>query len=330
MIVAEISANHLGDFNRAIDLIEAAASAGADAVKLQTYTPTSITIDHGGPDFTISDGPWRGQRLFELYGKGATPLDWHKAIFEHANELGIKCFSSPFSIADAEFLKQFDPPFYKIASFEITDVNLIHYVSTLGKPVIISTGMADEPDIRTAMAAATLAPEICLLHCVSKYPTPVEDADVQRINWLKTFCPNVGLSDHSLSLAIPVAATVMGAAVIEKHLTLSRKDGGPDAEFSLEPAEFKTMVNSIHEVEKAMERPALTLGGMIKDHPHYSLRRSLYAVSDIAAGAEINGHNVRSIRPGYGMAPKHLNSIIGKKAATFIPRGTPIRMDLIA
>lgn len=328
MIVAEISANHLGEYDRAIKLITAAAIAGADAVKLQTYKASTITLDCGEADFRIHTGLWAGRTLHDLYEQASTPYEWHAGLFEHAEREGIKCFSSPFTREDADFLRQFDPPYYKIASFEITDINLISYVATLGKPMIISTGMADADDIQLAMKAAALAPEVCLLHCVSKYPTAPEDANLRRILWLKKFCPNVGFSDHTLSTHLPVAAYVLGASVIEKHLTLDRSDGGPDAAFSLEPAEFAMMVKGIREVDSAMDQDKLSVAKL--PDPHFNLRRSLYVVADIQPGQLIDEQHVRSIRPGYGLPPKYLNSLLGKRAKDFIPRGTPMHLELVA
>lgn len=331
MIVAEISANHLGEIDRALALIEAAAWAGADAVKLQTYTPDSITIDCDGEDFVIDEGPWKGMRLYELYQRAATPLEWHARLFEKARDLNVACFSSPFSIEDVKFLQQFNPPYYKIASFEITDVNLIHAAAMTRKPIIISTGMADEGDIVEAIKAASFAESITLLHCVSMYPTPVELADLNRIKWLQQFNTNVGISDHSLSIEIPVAASALGVSVIEKHLTLSRADGGPDASFSLEPWEFKKMVDAVHDVRTSLSYDAHSSIPCQrgKDDPHFNLRRSLYVVKDVKAGEEFTNENVRSIRPGYGLPPKYLGTIIGKRAASPIQRGTPMSMELV-
>lgn len=331
MIVAEISANHLGSIDRALALIEAASWAGADAVKLQTYRADSITIDCNNDEFIVKAGPWKGMKLFDLYKEAATPLEWHARLFERANELGIACFSSPFSIEDVKFLQKFNPPYYKIASFEINDINLIHAAAATGKPIIISTGMANETDILDAISAAHLAENITLLHCVSMYPTPVAQADLNRIKWLRAFGTNVGLSDHSLSIEVPVAAAALGATVIEKHLTLSRCDGGPDASFSLEPWEFKKLVEAVQEVHVSMSYDA-TQAVPIRhgaDDPHFNLRRSLYAVKDISVGEEFTPENVRSIRPGLGLAPKHLGSIIGRRAATTIQRGTPMNLEMV-
>lgn len=331
MIVAEISANHLGDIDRALALVESAAWAGADAVKIQTYRPDSITIDYDGDEFIIDAGPWKGMKLYDLYQQAATPLSWHARIFERAKDLGILCFSSPFSIEDVDFLQQFDPPYYKIASFEITDVNLIAAAAATGKPIIISTGMADFDDINDAVTAAHFAEDITLLHCVSMYPTPTEFSDLNRMIWIKNqFGKKIGLSDHSLSIEVPVAAIAIGATVIEKHLTLSRSDGGPDASFSLEPWEFKKLVEAVKEIKTSMSFEIESMPRLKgNSDPHFNLRRSLYVVKDIAKGEKFSNENVRSIRPGYGLPPKYLGAVLGKYAAVEIQRGTPMSMEFV-
>lgn len=323
MIVAEISANHNGSLERALRTIEVAAAAGADAVKLQTYTPDSITIDHDGPGFVIDSGLWAGRKLYDLYKEAATPYDWHEKLFKTAADCGIKCFSTPFDVQAVQFLEQFNPPFYKIASFEINDVWLIAAAARTGKPLIISTGTVRSDSAFEIADALALARNVTLLHCVSEYPAPVEKANLARIrNLSKIWNCRVGLSDHSLSVTLPAVAVAFGAEIIEKHFTLSRADGGPDAAFSLEPHEFKTMVENVHEA-------MLATVPYKHEQPYKHLARSLYAVSDIAAGEELNNSNIRSIRPGHGLPPRYLIDIIGHKAANDIKRGTPMKMEYV-
>jgi N-acetylneuraminate synthase len=324
-IVAELGASHNGGYARALRLIDAAKEAGADAVKLQTYRAESLTLDHDGPGFTIESGIWKGRRLHDLYREAQTPWDWHPGLFAHARQVGITCFSSPFDCEAVDFLETLGCPGYKIASFEITDTGLIAHAAKTGKPLIISTGMASDTDIEDALNAAARSFQAYLLHCVSAYPTRPEDANLSRMKRLRDrFDVPVGLSDHTLGIAVPVAAAALGAATIEKHLTLSRDDGGPDAAFSLEPGEFRDMVASVHDAYAAcFGRSRGTV------EPHANLRRSLYAVNDIAAGEALTRDNVRSIRPGHGLAPKHLSFLLGKSASVDIPRGTPMHFGLV-
>lgn len=320
-IVAEISANHNGSIERALALINAAKEAGADAVKLQAYRSDLITIDHDGPGFMVDAGPWKGRRLIDLYREAETPRDWLPQLFHFASLIGIPCFASVFAKEDVDFLEGLGCPRYKIASFEIVDTPLIRYAAATGKPLVISTGMAHFNEVDLAVLAA--GRKLTLLHCVSAYPTDVRDADLGRMGLLRDcFKVPVGLSDHTLGIAVPVAATALGASMIEKHLTLSRADGGPDASFSLEPAEFKAMVAAVRDAAAACsmpERPA---------EPYRGLRRSLYAVTDIAEGESVTERNVRSIRPGHGLAPRELPSLLGRKAVVPIARGTPMAWDL--
>jgi N-acetylneuraminate synthase len=330
-VIAELSGNHNGDINRAFRLIDAAKEAGADAVKLQTYTADTITIDHTGPEFLIEGGLWDGRRLYDLYQEAHTPWEWHPAMFEYARKLGIACFSSPFDATAIDFLEELGAPAYKIASFEIVDTPLIRYAARTGKPLIISTGMAVESEISDAMAAAegAGAKGVALLHCISGYPTPAEEANLARIPALAARYPDcpIGLSDHTLGTDVAVAAVALGAAIIEKHFTLARADGGPDAMFSLEPRELAALVRSVRTAHAALGRA--DYGRAASEKPSMKFRRSLYAVEEIAAGDILTERNVRSIRPGYGLAPKHLPEILGRRARKHIARGTPIALDLV-
>lgn len=329
-VIAELSGNHNGDLSRALRLIDAAKAAGADAVKLQTYTADTITIDHDGPGFVIEGGLWAGRKLHELYQEAHTPWEWHPALFEHARKIGIDCFSSPFDPTAIELLEKLGAPAYKIASFEIVDTPLIERAARTGKPLIISTGMAALQEIDEAMAAAKSggASGVTLLHCVSGYPTPVEEANLARIARLSARydCP-VGLSDHTLGVEVAVASVALGAAVIEKHLTLARADGGPDSAFSLEPGELKALIRGARIAFEALGKA--DYGRAASERGSAAFRRSLYAVKDIAAGEVLTEQNVRSIRPGHGLAPKHLPEILGRRARTKIARGTPMAFDLV-
>jgi N-acetylneuraminate synthase len=330
-VIAELSGNHNGEIERAFRLIDAAKMAGADAVKLQTYTADTITIDHDGPGFTINGGLWNGRRLYDLYREAHTPWDWHPALFERAREVGIACFSSPFDPDAVDFLETLDSPAYKIASFELIDTPLVRYAAKTGKPLILSTGMANATEIGESFAEAREAGAggVMLLHCVSGYPTPAEEANLARIPALAVQygCP-IGLSDHSLGTEVAIASVALGAVLIEKHFTLARADGGPDAAFSLEPDELAALVRGVHTAHAALgradyERPA-------SEHSNVMFRRSLYAVRDIAAGEALTEQNVRSIRPGHGLAPKHLPELLGKRARQAIARGTPMSFDIVA
>jgi pseudaminic acid synthase len=330
-IVAELSGNHNGDINRAFALIEAAKKAGADAVKLQTYTADTLTIDHDGPEFRIGEGLWAGRKLYELYQDAHTPWEWHEALFKKGRKLGIAVFSAPFDPSAVDFLESLDAPAYKIASFEIVDLPLIEKVASTNKPLIISTGMANAEEIGDAVAAARRGGNgpIILLHCVSGYPTQPRDSNLRTISDMRErFETSVGLSDHTLGTAVSVAAVSLGAVLIEKHVTLARADGGPDAAFSLEPDELALLCRSCRDAWAALgsvnyERKESEVGNVV-------FRRSLYAVTDIDAGEVITTATVRSIRPGYGLAPRHLPEILGKRAKVRIARGTAMSWDLIA
>jgi N-acetylneuraminate synthase len=330
-IIAEMSGNHNGDINRAFALLEAAKQAGADAVKLQTYTADTITIDHNGPGFRIEGGLWDGRTLYDLYQEAHTPWDWHPALFARARELGLTVFSSPFDPTAIDFLESLDAPAYKIASFEVVDLPLIQRAAKTGKPLVISTGIADLGEIAEAVDAARKAgaTQIALLHCTSGYPTPPEESNLRTLPHLAAaFDAVAGLSDHTLGTAVPVAAIALGAALIEKHFTLRRADKGPDAAFSLEPEELKELVDNCRMAWAALGHVSYQLEP--SEAGNKTFRRSLYAVADIPAGAAFTAQNVRSIRPGFGLAPKHLPEILGRRASRAIARGTPMDWSLVA
>jgi N-acetylneuraminate synthase len=329
-VIAELSGNHNGEIARALRLIELAKEAGADAVKLQTYTADTMTIDHDGPGFRIDGGLWDGRSLHELYREAHTPWDWHPRLFEHAAKVGITCFSAPFDASAVEFLEGLGAPAYKIASFEIVDTPLIGKAAKTGKPLIISTGMADEGEIGDAVMVArdSGADGIALLHCVSGYPTPAKDANVMRIPALaQRYDCAIGLSDHSLGVEVAVASVALGACVVEKHFTLARADGGPDAAFSLEPDEFASLVKGVRTAHDALG--CADYGVAPSEQPNLAFRRSLYAVQDIAEGELLTGENVRAIRPGFGLPPKHLPEVLGRRANRAIARGTPLTFELV-
>lgn len=319
-IVCELSGNHGGTLEGAITLLEAAAKTGADAIKIQSYTPDTITIDHDGPGFRIE---WAGKErtLYDLYTEAHTPFEWHPALFARAKELGVTLFSSPFDETAVDMLEELGCPAYKIASFEIVDLPLIAHVARTGKPMIISTGMASREEIDDAgdTAIKNGCGGIAFLHCVSSYPTPIEDANirtVERLKWAGFAC---GLSDHTRGNVASIAAVALGASIIEKHFTLSHE--GPDAAFSLGPAEFVALVRDCKDAWKALGEPKFGLGAERK------LRRSLYVVEDIAAGEPFTTNNVRSIRPGFGMSPKHLREMLGKHAPRAMRRGEPLQLQ---
>ncbi len=329
-LIAEMSANHNGDFEQALAIIRAMKDAGADAVKLQTYTADTLTIDCDRPDFIIGAGTvWEGQRLHELYGKAYTPWEWHADLFALAEELGMDCFSTPFDNSAVDFLEQFDPPVYKVASFELVDLGLIEYIASKGRAIIMSTGMGSREEIQDAVDVVKRAGvPLTLLKCTSAYPSPPSSMNLRTMNDLATsFDVPVGLSDHTLGITVPIAAVAMGATVIEKHFTLSRDDEGPDSSFSLEPAEFREMVDSIRIVEQALGEVKYELSE--KEKASIVFRRSLYAVADIAQGEALTTENVRSIRPGHGLKPKFLKQLLGKTAAQAIQRGTPISAEVV-
>jgi len=330
-IVAEISANHLQKFDYAIELIKVARKAGADAVKFQTYTPDTLTIDCDNKYFQIKQGTiWDGKTLYQLYKEAYTPWEWLPKLKKIAEKEGLIFFSSVFDKTSVDFLEKITPPAYKIASFEITDIPLIEYVARKKKPIIISTGIATLSDIKEAVNTCKKVGnnQIILLKCTSVYPAPLEEVNLRTIPNLKeTFKTVVGLSDHTLGISIPIAAVALGAKIIEKHLTLDRSLGGPDAAFSLEPEEFKEMVNGIKETEKALGKISYKLSKKIKKNREF--RRSLFIIKDIKRGERFTETNIRSIRPGYGLSPKYFKKVLDKEAKRDIEKGTPLSWDLI-
>lgn len=330
-VIAELSGNHNGELDRALRLVDAAADAGADAVKLQTYTADTITLDHDGPEFRIEDGPWAGRTLHELYDEAHTPWAWHEALFTRGRERGLVVLSSPFDPTAVDLLENLDTPAYKIASFEIVDLPLIRRVAATRRPMIISTGMANLEEIGEAVETALEAGAdgVILLHCISGYPAPTEDANLRMIGRLaeRFECP-VGLSDHTLGTDVAVAAVALGACVIEKHVTLARADGGPDAGFSLEPDELSNLVEGVRTAHAALGNA--DYGFADSERTSIVFRRSLYAVRDISAGELFTEENVRSIRPGHGLPPKLLPEILGKCAPRAIKRGTPLSANLVS
>lgn len=330
-IVAELSGNHNQDYNRALELVHAAKEAGADAIKLQTYTADTITIDCDDPIFQINEGTiWDGRTLYDLYQEAYTPWDWQPRIMEEANKLGMECFSSPFDFTSVDFLEEMSVPAYKIASYEINDIPLIRKVAKLHKPIIFATGIAYPEDIRLALDICKEEgnEDIFLLKCVSSYPTPYEEVHLNIIPTLaKTYGCLTGLSDHTMGTAVAVGSIALGAKMVEKHLTLRRSDGGPDSAFSMEPEEFAKMVQDIRIVEKALGSSEYKLTPT--QELEHGGSRSLFVVKDIAAGEILTPDNIRSIRPGDGLHTKHYDEILGKQAAFDLKKGTPLKWELL-
>jgi pseudaminic acid synthase len=328
-IIAELSANHNGNLDIAIETIRAAKRTGADAIKLQTYTPSTMTIDHDNSHFQINEGTlWDGKTLFELYGEAYTPWEWHETLFKVAKEEGLICFSSPFDLTAVDFLEKLDVPAYKIASFEIQDIPLIEYAASKMKPIIMSTGIAELEDIELAVATCRKAGNnnIILLKCTSSYPAPLDLANLNTIKDLKTrFGVEVGFSDHTYGVLAPAVAVTLGARVVEKHFILNKSIGGPDADFSLDENEFTEMVKAIRDTEKLLGKVSYDVAEKVKKNRKFA--RSLFIVEDMNEGDIITKINMRSIRPGNGMHPKYYNEILGKKVSQAIKRGTPLSPD---
>lgn len=329
-IVAELSANHNGTLERAFRLLEAAAKSGVDAVKIQTYRPDTITLPSNGPEFQIQGGLWRGRTLYELYEEAHTPWEWHEPLFRRARELGVTLFSSPFDQSAVDLLESLGAPAYKIASFEAVDLPLIRYAARTGKPLIISTGMANAEEIGETVEAAQQSGcrELMLLHCVSGYPAPPEDYNLRTlVDMANRFGVPTGLSDHTVDNATAIAATALGACFIEKHVTLDRRGGGPDDSFSLEPEDLVALCRDANTAWQALGRVSYQRAGSEKGNVQF--RRSLYFIKDMKAGETIDESCVRSVRPGYGLPPKYLDSILGRTLSQDVPRHTPVRWNCL-
>lgn len=329
-IVAEMSANHGKDFDHAVEIVKTAHAAGADAIKLQTYTPDTITIDCDSDLFKIKGTIWEGRTLYDLYGEAYTPWEWHAPLKQVADELGLQFFSTPFDFTAVDFLEDLDVPCHKIASFEMVDIPLIKKIAGTGKPTIMSTGMATEAEIEEAVNAFKDAGggELALLKCTSAYPAPPEEMNLRTIPYLaKRFGVTAGLSDHTLGIEIPIAAVAAGARIIEKHFCLNRDEDGPDTSFSLEPAEFRAMVDGVRKVEKALGEIKFSVTNNQKDSTRF--RRSLFVVRDMEAGEKFTSENVRSIRPGNGLHTRHYEEILGKKSTRSLKRGEPLDWGMV-
>lgn len=329
-LIAEVSANHGQQFEKAVSIIRAAKQAGADAVKLQTYTADTMTIACDRPEFLIKGTLWQGRNLHDLYREACTPWEWQPKLKQIANELGLDCFSSAFDATAVDFLERMDVPAYKVASFELVDLPLIQRMAKTGKPLIMSTGMATiveiEEAVRTAREAG--ATQIALLKCTSAYPAPAEEMNLRTIPELsRRFGVPAGLSDHTLGTAVPMAAVALGACIVEKHITLSRSEPGPDSSFSLEPDEFKATVDGIRIAEKSLGR--VHFGFSPNEESSRVFRRSLFVVENVRRGELFTAENVRSIRPGHGLHTRHLQQILGRRAARDIERGTPLSWELV-
>lgn len=330
-IIAELSANHNGSYEKAVDIIHAAAEAGADAIKLQTYTADTITLDSDREYFKIGKGTvWEGKKLYDLYQEAFTPWEWQPKLKAEAQKAGLDCFSSPFDKTAVNFLEAMNVPAYKIASFELVDIPLIKYTASKMKPMIISTGMANEDEIKDAVDAvySTGNKDLALLKCTSSYPAKPEGMNLRTIpDIAEKFGVIAGLSDHSLSNDVAIAAVSLGARIIEKHITISRNHGGPDAGFSMEPAEFAEMVAAVRMTEKALGKACYKTTE--QEEASRVFRRSLFAVADIKSGEKFTSKNVRSIRPGNGLPPKFLDQIRGKNSSCDIEKGSPLNWDMV-
>lgn len=330
-IIAELSANHNGKLETALKIIEEAKKSGADAVKLQTYTADTITLDSDSEEFQIHGGLWDGKNLYQLYKEAQMPWEWHTILFDYARKLGITIFSSPFDNTAVDLLESLNAPAYKIASFEAVDLPLIKYVASTGKPMIISTGMADADEIQEAITAAREGgcKELAILHCVSGYPAPAADYNLRTIpDMMSRFGLVTGLSDHTLDNTTAIASVVMGASVIEKHFTLDRSGGGPDDSFSLEPAELTALCRDSKTAWASLGK--VDYGRKSSEQGNVKFRRSLYFVKDLKAGDIITADSVRSVRPGFGLPPKFLDKIIGRRLVSDASMNTPVRRDFIS
>ena len=329
-VIAELSANHNGRLETAKRIIEEAKKADADAVKLQTYRPDTITLNSDGQGFRIHGGLWDGRTLYELYEEAHMPWEWHAPLFEHAHKVGITLFSSPFDSTAVDLLEGLNAPAYKIASFEAVDLPLIRYVAATGKPMIISTGMADAEEIEEAIATARDGgcKELAILHCVSGYPAPAEDYNLHTIpDMRERFGLVTGLSDHTLDNTTAIASVALGAAIIEKHFTLDRRGGGPDDSFSLEPAELAALCRGSKTAWAALGQ--VDYGRKSSEQGNAQFRRSLYFVKDLKAGDRVTADAVRSVRPGFGLAPKHLEAVLGRRLGADVPANTPVTWDVL-
>ena len=327
-VIAELSANHNGKLETAMNIIREAKAAGADAIKLQTYRPDTITLDCNSEDFQIHGGLWDGRTLYELYEEAHMPWEWHKPLFEHAHKLGITIFSSPFDNTAVDLLEDLNAPAYKIASFEAVDLPLIKYVASTGKPMIISTGMADAEEIQEAVDAAREGgcKELAILHCVSGYPAPAEDYNLRTIpDMIQRFGLVTGLSDHTLDNTTAITSVALGASIIEKHFTLNRSAGGPDDSFSLEPKELEELCRGSKTAWLAMGR--IDYGRKSSEQGNVQFRRSLYFVKSLRAGEVITADAVRSVRPGFGVAPKYLYQVLGKRIRRDVAANMPVQLD---
>jgi N-acetylneuraminate synthase len=329
-VICELSGNHNGSLERALTMVDSAADTGCDAIKLQTYTADTLTLDCDGPGFRIEEGPWAGRTLHDLYAEAFTPYEWHAALFERARRRGVVLFSTPFDATAVDLLESLDAPAYKIASFEAVDLPLIARVAACGKPMIISTGLASLAEMGEALETAQAggAAGVALLHCVSSYPAPIEEANVRTVPDLaRRFGVVTGLSDHTPGSAASVAAVALGAAIIEKHFTLARADGGPDAAFSLEPAEFTALVRDCKAAWSALG--SATYDELGSERAAAGHRRSLYVSAPVKAGEALTDANVRSVRPGFGLAPKHLPQVLGRKATRDLAFGEPLDWSMV-
>lgn len=325
LVVAELSGNHNGSLERAIELVRVASDVGADAVKVQTYTPDTITLDCDNADFVLSGTAWNGRKLYDLYEEAMMPWDWQPRLQEEAEKLGMEFFSTAFDLTAVKYLEEMNVPVHKIASFELVDIPLIKTMAATGKPVIMSTGMASESEIMEAVEAVRSESNdnIVLLKCTSSYPALMSNMNIRTIpDMIDKFDVPVGISDHSRGNAASVASVAMGVCMVEKHITLSRSDGGPDSGFSLEPDEFASLVRLVRDAEQSLG--AVVYGGTLQEEETRVFRRSIYASKDIEEGEEFSGENIRSVRPGHGLHPRYLQSLIGRKSARSIKKGDPL------